>query len=284
MIFRWWASRTTVTRTADGMMMRAFAEAGAALEREEWIETASRNAEFVLRELWREGRLLRTWKDGRAKLNGYLEDHAMYADALIALYEATFDARWLDAARTIANVVLDKFADHESGGFYDTASDHEQLVTRPKDVTDNATPAGSSVAADMLSRLALLTDDDRYRTAAEGVMTMLGTVASEHPTSFGRLLCAMDFVIGRPREIAIVGPANSDETRALRRAVFGRFLPNRVVAGASGTGYPARIPLLQDRPLRDGKPTAYVCEGYVCQAPVTTPEDLAAQLTGDPTR
>jgi uncharacterized protein YyaL (SSP411 family) len=271
----------------NGMMMRAFAEAGAALERDEWVETASRNAEFVLRELWQAGpggpqdsRLLRTWKDGRAKLNGYLEDHANYADALIALYEATFDPRWLDAARTIADVVLDKFADHESGGFYDTASDHEQLVTRPKDDFDNATPSGSSVAADMLSRLALLTDDARYRTAAEGTMTMLGLVASEHPTSFGRLLCAMDFVIGRPREIAIVGPANSDETRALRRAVFGRFLPNRVVAGASGTGYPARIPLLQDRPLRDGKPTAYVCEGYVCQAPVTTPEALAAQLTG----
>jgi uncharacterized protein YyaL (SSP411 family) len=268
----------------NGMMMRAFAEAGAALERAEWIETASTNAEFVLRDLWQEGRLLRTWKDGRAKLNGYLEDYANYADALIALYEATFDARWLDAARTIANVVLDKFADHESGGFYDTASDHEQLVTRPKDVFDNATPAGSSVAADMLSRLALLTDDARYRAAVEGIMTVLGTVASEHPISFGRLLCAMDFVIGRPREIAIVGPATSDETRALRRAVFGRFLPNRVVAGASGTGYPARIPLLQDRPLRDGKPTAYVCEGYVCQAPVTTPEALAAQLTGDPTR
>jgi uncharacterized protein YyaL (SSP411 family) len=262
----------------NGMMLRAFAEAGAALERDEWLATATSNAEFVLRDLWQDGRLLRTWKDGRAKLNGYLEDYANYADGLVALYEATFDPRWLNAARAIADVILDKFADQESGGFYDTASDHEQLVTRPKDVFDNATPAGSSVAADVLSRLALLTDDAHYREAVEGVMTVLGTVASEHPTSFARLLCAADFTIGRPREIAIVGPADSDETRALRRAVFGRFLPNRVVAGASGTGYPARIPLLQDRPLRDGKPTAYVCEGYVCQAPVTTPEALTAQL------
>jgi uncharacterized protein YyaL (SSP411 family) len=262
----------------NGMMLRAFAEAGAALERTEWLETATRNAEFVMRELWQDGRLLRTWKDGRAKLNGYLEDHACYADGLVALYEATFDARWLDAARAVADVILNKFADQESGGFYDTASDHEQLVTRPKDVFDNATPAGSSVAADMLSRLALLTDDARYRAGAESVLSVLGTVASEHPTSFGRLLCALDFVVGHPREIAIIGPADSDETRALRRAVFERFLPNRVVAGASGIGYPARIPLLQDRPLRDGKPTAYVCEGYVCQAPVTSPEALAAQL------
>jgi uncharacterized protein YyaL (SSP411 family) len=268
----------------NGMMMRAFAEAGAALERPDWVDVAARNADFVLRELWQDGRLLRTWKDGRAKLNGYLEDHACYADALIALYEATFDSRWLDHARTIADVILAQFADAEAGGFFDTASDHEQLVTRPKDIFDNATPSGTSVATDMLTRLALLTGDDRYRLGAARVLTMLGTLASEHPTSFGRLLCAVDFAVGHPREIAIVGPFESDETRALRRAVFGRFLPNRVVAGSSGDADGAgsagpTIPLLQDRPLRDGRPTAYVCEGYVCQAPVTSAEELEAQLT-----
>ena len=262
----------------NGMMLRAFAEAGAALERDDWVDVAVRNADFVLRELWHDGRLLRTWKDGRAKLNGYLEDYANEADGLVALYEATFDPRWLDAARGIADVILDRFSDAESGGFYDTASDHEQLVTRPKDVFDNATPAGNSVAADVLTRLALLTGDERYRQGAESVLTVLGIIASEHPTSFGRLLSALDFVVGRPREIAIVGPAESDDTRALRRAVFGRFLPNRVVAGASGPVDGESIPLLQDRPLRDGRPTAYVCEGYVCQAPVTSPEALAAQL------
>jgi uncharacterized protein len=136
------------------------------------------------------------------------------------------------------------------------------------------------VAVDMLSRLALLTDEARYREAAEGVLTSLGTIASQHPTSFGRLLCALDFALGRPREIAIVGPFEAEGTRALRRAVFGRYLPNRVVAGSSGASDGAAIPLLRDRPLRDGRPTAYVCEGYVCQAPVTTPEALEAQLTG----
>jgi uncharacterized protein YyaL (SSP411 family) len=264
----------------NGMMMRAFAEAGAALERPDWVEVAARNAAFVMRDLWQNGRLLRTWKDGRAKLNGYLEDHACYADALIALYEATFEPRWLDDARTLADVILARFADTESGGFYDTAIDHERLVTRPKDIFDNATPSGTSVAVDMLSRLALLTGEDRYRQAAEGVLTSLGTIASEHPTSFGRLLCALDFAIGRPREIAIVGPPEAEETRALRQAVFGRYLPNRVVAGSAGPDGGAAIPLLQDRPLRDGKPTAYVCEGYVCQAPVTSADALTAQLTG----
>jgi uncharacterized protein YyaL (SSP411 family) len=264
----------------NGMMMRAFAEAGAALERPDWVDVAARNAAFVMRELWQGGRLLRTWKDGRAKLSGYLEDHACYADALIALYEATFESRWLDDARTIADVILTQFADDESGGFYDTANDHERLVTRPKDVFDNATPSGTSVAVDLLTRLALLTGEDRYRQAADGVLTTLGTIASEHPTSFGRLLCALDFALGRPREIAIVGPFASDQTRALRRAVFGRYLPNRVVAGSTGepSGPGAAIPLLRDRPLREGRPTAYVCEGYVCQAPVTSAEELEAQL------
>jgi uncharacterized protein len=131
----------------------------------------------------------------------------------------------------------------------------------------------------MLSRLALLTGEDRFREGAESVLTMLGTIASEHPTSFGRLLCALDFVVGHPREIAIVGPYDSEETRALRRVVFGRFLPNRVVAGSSGEPGEFAIPLLHDRPLRNGQPTAYVCEGYVCQAPVTSAEELAARLT-----
>jgi uncharacterized protein YyaL (SSP411 family) len=262
----------------NGMMMRAFAEAGAALERADWIEVAVRNAEFTLRELWQGGRLLRTWKDGRAKLNGYLEDYACYADALVALYEATFEPRWLDAAREIADAILEKFADAEHGGFFDTSADHEQLVTRPKDVFDNATPSGTSVAADMLTRLALLTGDERYQRGADGVLTALGGIAGQHPASFGRLLCALDFALGRPREIAIVGPFDSEEMRALRRVVFGRFLPNRVVAGSANGAGGATIPLLEDRPLRDGRATAYVCEGYVCQAPVTSAADLEAQL------
>ncbi|MCC6178223.1 MAG: thioredoxin domain-containing protein [Chloroflexi bacterium] len=262
----------------NGMMLRAFAEAGAAFEREDYVAAAVQNAGFTLREVWQEGRLLRTWKDGRARLNGYLEDYACYADGLIALYEATFDARWLDGARRLADVVLARFGDPESGGFFDTADDHEQLVTRPKDIFDNATPSGTSVAADMLSRLGLLTDDRRYTEAAEGITSALGGIAAQHPTSFGRLLCAVDFAVGRPHEIAIVGPPDAEGTKALRRVVFGQFLPNRVVAGAAGPDGGPEIPLLQARPPRDGQPTAYVCERYVCQAPVTDPHALAAQL------
>ncbi|MGE3270812.1 MAG: thioredoxin domain-containing protein [Chloroflexota bacterium] len=262
----------------NGMMLRAFAEAGAALDRREYVQTATSNAAFVLRELWQDGRLLRTWKDGRARLNGYLEDYACYADGLVALYEATFDLRWLDAARAIADVILARFKDQESGGFFDTADDHEQLVTRPKDIFDNATPSGTSVATDLLLRLGLLTDDRRYKEAAEGVLNALGVIAAQHPTSFARLACALDFAVGGPREIVIMGPPDDAATVSLKQEVFRRFIPNRVVAGADAPTDSAPIPLLQDRPLRDGVPTAYVCEGYVCQAPVTSAADLAAQL------
>jgi uncharacterized protein YyaL (SSP411 family) len=125
----------------------------------------------------------------------------------------------------------------------------------------------------------LLTGEDRYRQAAEGALGQLGRVPAEHPTGFARLLCALDFALGRPREIAIIGPSDAEQTRALRDTVFHRFIPNRVVAGAPDATSAPPIPLLADRPMRNGQPTAYVCEGYVCQAPVTDPAALAAQLT-----
>ena len=261
----------------NGLMLRAFAEAAAALDRADYREIALRNAEFVLRDLRRDGKLLRTWKDGRAKLNGYLEDYAFYADGLVALYEATFDLRWLRGAAEIADVMLEQFADPR-GGFYDTGKDHERLVSRPKDLFDNATPSGNSVAADVLQRLALLTGEERYRRAAEGVLGLLGPLAAQHPAAFGRLLCALDFSLGAPKEVAIVGRTDAPDTHALLRTVFTPFLPNKVVAAAPPGAAPPEVPLLADRPARDGRATAYVCQNYACQAPATTSEELAAQL------
>ena len=262
----------------NGLMLRAFAEAAVALDRDDYRDVAIRNADFVLGNLREDGKLLRTWKDGRAKLNGYLEDYACYLDGLISLYEATFDRRWLAEARGIADVLLDQFPDEERGGFYDTGKDHEQLVSRPKDLFDNATPSGNTVAAEALQRLALLTGEERYRHAAEGILRLLGVLAAQHPAAFGRLLCALDFYLGSPKEIAIVGEPDAPGTRALLRTVFGRFLPNKVVAAAPPDGAPTDLPLLADRPARGGVATAYVCRNYACQAPVTGPEELAAQL------
>jgi len=221
---------------------------------------------------------LRTWKDGRAKLNGYLEDYANLVDGLVATYEATFDPRWIDEARAVADVMLDQFPDAEHGGFYDTGRDHERLISRPKDIFDNATPSGNAVAADALQRLALLTGEERYRRAAEDVLGLLAATAAQHPTGFGRLLCAVDFALGAPKEIAIVGRPDAADTRALLRTVFGHFLPNRVVALAAPDAAASSIPLLEARDARGGAATAYVCEHYTCQAPVTTSDELAAQL------
>ncbi|MDP8923876.1 MAG: thioredoxin domain-containing protein [Chloroflexota bacterium] len=262
----------------NGMMLRAFAEAAAALDRADYRDVAVRNATFITEELWRDGRVLRTWKDGQAKLNGYLEDYANLIDGLVATYEATFDPRWIEQAIRIADVMLEQFADEEHGGFYDTGRGHEQLVARPKDVFDNATPSGNSVAADALQRLALLTGEERYRQAAEGALRLLATTAAQHPTGFGRLLSAVDFALGSPKEIAVIGQPDAADTLRLLRVVFDRFLPNRVVAAAAPGAIPPSIPLLEGRDARDGRATAYVCQNYTCQAPVTSPEELAAQL------
>jgi uncharacterized protein YyaL (SSP411 family) len=257
----------------NGLMLRALAEAGAVLERQDFLDAARNNADFLLREMrGADGRLRRTWKPGHtARLDAYLEDYANVADGLLALYEATFDARWLTASLELADVMLREFVDTANGGFFDTSSGHEQLIMRPKDIFDNATPSGNAVAADVLLRLALLADRTDFRAAAEGVLRLLREPMARYPLGFARALNALDFLLGRPREIALVG----DDTRALRRAVFEPLIPNKVVAG---TG--ADLPLLEGRAPRAGQALAYVCEHYVCQAPTADPDELRRLLLG----
>jgi uncharacterized protein YyaL (SSP411 family) len=261
----------------NGMMLRAIAEAAIVIGRQDFLLGAIRNAEFLVSRMrGPDGRMYRTWKPGHsARLNGYLEDQANVADGLLALYEATFDTRWLTAAIELADVMLDRFQDPD-GGFFDTSSDHEVLLARPKDIFDNATPSGSSVAADVLSRLAVLTDRQEYRRAAEGALRRLGDVMPRYPLGFARALDALDFVLGTPKEVAIVGAPQMAETQRLREAVFEPFVPNKVVAGAG-----APIPLMEGREQADGRALAYVCEHYVCQAPTADPAQLRRQLVGD---
>jgi uncharacterized protein len=259
----------------NGMLLRALAEAGAVLERDDFLAAAVRNAEFLLGSMRApDGAMLRTWKPGHtARLNGYLEDQANVADGLIALYEATFETRFLDSAVGLADIMLARFADLEHGGFFDTSTEHETLIARPKDVFDNATPSGNAVAADVLLRLAVLTGNSEYRRAAEGVLELLGEPMGRYPLGFARALCALDFATSQPKEVVVVGSPGAADTRALLRVVFEPFVPNKVVAGGS-----AQIPLLEARGQRDGKATAYVCENYVCQAPTTDPQELRRQL------
>jgi uncharacterized protein len=264
----------------NGLMLRSFALAARVLKRGDYREVAERNAAFLLDRLRVSGRLRRSYKDGQARFNGYLEDYAMVADGLVSLYEATFDLRWLAQAEELADAVLELFWDEGSQVFYDTPADHEELVTRPRDVYDNASPSGTSVAAEVLLKLSLLLDREDYRARAGAVLDSLSGGMERVPGAFGRLLAALDFHLSRVREVAIVGDPASPDTQALIDTVYARYLPNKVVVGRAPEDEeaPGLVPLLAEREAREGRATAYVCEGYACQNPTTDPEELAGQL------
>jgi hypothetical protein len=262
----------------NGLMLRSFAEAARVLERDDYLDVAVKNADFLLRELRRDGRLLRTHKSGVSKLDAYHEDYAYLIDGLMALYEATFEPRWFDEARELADEMIARFWDEDAGGFFFTAAGHETLITRTKDYYDNAIPSGNSVAAQTLLRLALLTGEDRYRLVAERVLKLMATSMRRAPSAFGHLLCALDLLLASPHEIALAGVPGDEQTRALIRTVFNRYLPNKVVALAE-PGRTYRIKLLDAREPLDGRATAYVCRDFYCEAPVTDAANLARQLT-----
>ncbi len=264
----------------NGLMLRSFAEAARFLDRPDYLQVAANSAEFLLRELYRDGRLLRTYKEGRARLKGYLEDYAFLADGLLALYEASFNPRWFKEARRLMDEAIELFADEQHHGFFDTGSDHEALISRPKDIMDNATPAGNSVAADVLLRLAAFTGEEEYRRRADDYLRPMADVMVQHPQAFGHAIGALDFAISPSKEIAISGDPQQPGTRALLEVINTRYLPNSVLACASPEDSEAiqTIPLLADRPMKEGKATAYVCQNFTCLAPVNTPEELEGLL------
>ncbi|HEY1591350.1 MAG TPA: thioredoxin domain-containing protein [Solirubrobacteraceae bacterium] len=256
----------------NAMMISALAEAGAVLERADYLDAASACASFVLSDLRDgDGRLLRTWKDGEGRIDGYLEDHAFLLDALITLYESTFEERWYAEAVALADVLIERFEDREKGGFFTTALDRSELPIRRKDLEDSPVPSGNSAAAFALLRLALLSGDGKYERHALGVLRLLFPLAARHPLAFGHLLRAADFYAAPVREVAIVGP----EPRELVRVIRDRFQPHIVLAVGGGGDV---VPLLEGREPVDGRAAAYVCEHFVCQAPVTVPDELAAAL------
>ena len=261
----------------NGLALAAFADAARILDRADYRQVAERNAGFILNEMQTPaGRLLRAWRRGRVRLNAYLEDYANFIDGLLALYEATFDARWFVEARRLADTMIAHFRD-PAGGFFDTSGDHETLAVRPKSLQDNATPSGNAMAANVLLRLAAFTSDGRYRDLAEEGLRMVQPQAAPYPAAFARWLCALDFALGRPREIAIVGDPAAADTQALLRVAQGAYRPNQVVAVGRPGDSPA-VPLLTDRMQLNGHATAFVCEHFACQLPVTDPHALEAQL------
>jgi uncharacterized protein YyaL (SSP411 family) len=252
-------------------MMAAFADAGKVLGNSDYLRIAQRNAEFVFGEMYREGRLFRTWKNGAAKLNAYVEDYANVADALIVLYEATGEVTWLVRAKELADTMITEFWDQDAGGFFFTSNDHEELVVRNKDFYDNATPSGNSVASDVLLRLAKLTGDEKYESFATATLRLAASQVRRHPQGFGRALSAIDFALGSTKEIVLIGAAPND----LTELIDSRYLPDAVVARSTDPERDAAsVPLFEQRAPVDGRPAAYVCESFVCQRPVTSAKEL----------
>jgi hypothetical protein len=262
----------------NGLALVAFAEAGRTFGEPRYVDAARDDLEFLRKNLVEGGRVRRSWREGRTSGLGYLDDYALVGLGALSLYETTFDGSAFGFARSLADDMLKLFPDPEGGGFFQTGADGEALVVRPKELFDNAVPSGNSAAAELLLRMALLTADPEYERAGVSALRLVRDLAVRAPTMLGHALGAIDLYVSRTKEIAIVGDPDSADTKALVAEVHRRFLPNMVLAA----GDPLRsteVPLLGDRPQHGGRATAYVCEQFVCQQPVTEPEALAVQLT-----
>ncbi|MFZ2493342.1 MAG: thioredoxin domain-containing protein [Thermoanaerobaculia bacterium] len=255
----------------NGWMLGAFAEAAIAFGRDDYREIARRNAGFLLTRIDSAGRLVR-----HARIGGLLEDYAGVAWGLTLAWEATGERRFLESARALADQMLQRFTDPE-GGFYDTPEDHERLITRPRDLFDNATPAGNSVAADVLLRLALLFADERYARAAAASLERTIPLAQRYPSGFGFFLTVAEWRAGQPSEISIAGPTDDPRFGELLRIVGEEYLPHRVLVAGSES---SDLPLMENRASE--RPIAYVCVGYACQEPTDDPSRLREQLTRGP--
>jgi len=265
----------------NGLMLRSFAEAARVLDRDDYRANAELTANFLLTMMNSTGRLLRSYRNGQARLNGYLEDYANLALALLEVYRTTHNPLWFSEARKLTDQMIALFWDEEDGGFFSTGNDHEELVGRPKELMDNATPSGNSAAAELLLRLAAYTGEDTYRSHAEIILRPLAQTMSEHPSALSQMLIALDFLIGPAYEVAIIGDPTAQDTRALLAVANQQFRPNLVLAVAKPDDTAASnvVPLLQERPQRHGVATAYVCQHFACKEPVTAPEALAAQFS-----
>jgi uncharacterized protein YyaL (SSP411 family) len=261
----------------NGLMLSAFAEAARTFEGtdagEGYLKAATRSADFLLTQLHPEGRLCRTWRAGKTSPEVFLEDYAALILGLLDLYETDFNNRWFAAAQDLADEMMARF-DDPSGGFFDTPSDGESLLIRPKEMQDNATPSGNALAVEALLRLSALTDRAETRTKAEDSFRLVAESAIRYPTAFARWLGAADFALSTVKQVAVVGAPGTAETKALLAEVRASWRPNQVTAASALPLPPNAPPLLNERPMQDGKPTAYVCEGFVCKTPATGAEAL----------
>jgi uncharacterized protein YyaL (SSP411 family) len=261
----------------NALALVAFSEAGRYLRRSDYQYVAIRNGQFLLSNLYSHDRLLRSWRKGSARHNAFLEDYAGLILGLLSLYQTDPDHHWYSAAVDLANEMLARFLD-TAGGFFDTRDDQGPLLTRPKDLQDNATPCGNSLAALALLQLAAYTGRDDLRDRAEAMLRPMQGLAARYPTAFSYWLCAVDFALQPTNEVAILGMPSDPSTLALEAVLWEQFRPHLITARSGLPVPPKAPPLLFERSLVQGKSTAYVCRNFVCNLPVTTPADLRTQL------
>ncbi len=271
----------------NGLMIGAMAQGYAVLREPRYREGAERAARFIVDHLYPEaGFLLHSFRNGQARIPGYLDDYAFLANGLVTLYEATFDITWLRTAQELLEDMIFKFWDPESGGFYFTSGDDHRLIARPKPVMDGSEPSGNSAGALLLLRVSRLTDKRAYREKAETILGINAQNLEEAPTAMTKMLCAADFLLRPPLEVALAGLKDSEAVEALARTVHSHFAPNKILACTDGDGsgergaIEAEIPLLKDKELVDGQPAAYLCKDFTCSEPITEPRVLAERLRG----
>ncbi|HEX2722648.1 MAG TPA: thioredoxin domain-containing protein [Gemmatimonadaceae bacterium] len=260
----------------NGLMLRGLATAARIFERDDFAKLAVANGEFLFRELVRDGRVMRSFNNGTARIGGFLEDYAAVALGFLSLYELTLEAVWVERARQLAHSMVEWFWDEQLGAFFDTAGDAESLITRPRDVTDNALPSGTSLAVDLLLSLSELTHDVDMRRRATFVLESIATPLMRYPSAFGHMLGAADMAINGAVEVAIAGSPGEKTFESLKHEVAVHYVPSLVIAGGHDDG--AIIALMEGRESRSGRATAYVCRSYACEEPATTPSVLASQL------
>ena len=242
-----------------------------------YYKLATRNAEFLLDSLRVGGKLRRSWREGKVTNEVFLEDYAALILGLIELYQTDFNNKWFTAAKELAEQMIELFND-PNGGFFDTAKDSQDLLLRPKDLQDNATPSGNALACEALLKLAAFTDDGKYRDLAERSLGLIAGMVTQYPTAFSRWLSAADFALGNVKQIAVVHEAGGNQERELIRFIQSTYRPNIIVAASPYPPSEDAPALLMDRPLKDGKPTVYVCEGFVCKNPVASISEIEELL------
>jgi uncharacterized protein YyaL (SSP411 family) len=262
-------------------MLQTFAEAARYLDDEsksnEYRLTAIRNADFLLTALRPSGQLRRAWRDGLVTNEVFLEDYAALINGLLELYQTDFNNRWFAAAQELADEMMARFSD-SSGGFFDTPSDGETLLVRPKDIQDNATPSGNALACEALLKMAAFTDKGEYRDSAETALGLVSDAAMSYPLAFARWLSAADYALSSGKQIAILYQTGKEFAQGMLDVIHAEFRPNIVVAASTYPPQNGAPGLLTDRPLKDGQTTAYVCEHFVCKQPVNTVEELQTQV------